>query len=244
MFKINNKDTKTTSLLTFGHISHNFQSFCHWISNGKCLRVIFLQSVHKMRCIDTIPVGLNALYSIEKNTKTHSATHSHSVKRRVVIIYSFYLFRHSAKLKCVFNFWTQISARYNLRLCFTRGRSRDISPRIAWSGNFIFYTLLNVTLKWVHMLESVKMSKIRGFLLAKKFFSKLILLLFHLFIMPSINVMTTQPAWDVFEISQSNIHWERRLKDLSGTSQKRRCLCDVFRTSQIHLKKDVFFVTS
>ena len=54
----------------------------------------------------------------------------------------------------------------------------------------------------------------------------------------------TQPAWDVSEMSQSNLHWERHLKNLSQTSQKRRIFCDVFKTSQIHLKKDVFFVTS
>ena len=57
-------------------------------------------------------------------------------------------------------------------------------------------------------------------------------------------LFATQPAWDVFEISQSDLHWERDLKDLLETSQKRRPFCDVFKTSQINLKKDVFFVTS
>ena len=55
---------------------------------------------------------------------------------------------------------------------------------------------------------------------------------------------STQPAWDVSERSQSDLHWERYLRDLSETSQKRCLFCDVFKTSQIHLKKDVFFVTS
>ena len=54
----------------------------------------------------------------------------------------------------------------------------------------------------------------------------------------------SQPAWDVFEISQTDLHWEKHLKDLSETSQKRRLFWDVFKTSQIHLKKDAFFVTS
>ena len=53
----------------------------------------------------------------------------------------------------------------------------------------------------------------------------------------------TQPAWDVFEMSQTDLHWERHLKDLSETSQKRRLFWDVFKTSQIHLKKDVFLAT-
>ena len=56
--------------------------------------------------------------------------------------------------------------------------------------------------------------------------------------------ITTQPAWDVFEMSQTDLHWERHLKDLSETSQKRCLFCDAFITPQIHLKKDVFFVTS
>ena len=38
---------------------------------------------------------------------------------------------------------------------------------------------------------------------------------------------STQPAWDVSERSQSDLHWER---EISETSQK-------------HLKRDVFFVT-
>ena len=38
---------------------------------------------------------------------------------------------------------------------------------------------------------------------------------------------STQPAWDVSERFQSDLHWEK-------------CL----RTSQKHLKRDVFFVTS
>ena len=54
----------------------------------------------------------------------------------------------------------------------------------------------------------------------------------------------TQPAWDVSEMSQSNLHWERHLKNLSQTSQKRRIFCDLSKTSQIHLKKDVYSVTS
>ena len=60
------------------------------------------------------------------------------------------------------------------------------------------------------------------------------------------HIMTfgTQPAWDVSERSQSDLHWERHLRDLLETSQKRLLFCDVFKTSQTHLKKDVFFVTS
>ena len=67
--------------------------------------------------------------------------------------------------------------------------------------------------------------------------------------------------WDVTERSQSDLHWERCLRDHSETSQKRclfcdvfktssntsqkRCiLCYVFKTSQKHLKKDVFCVMS
>ena len=54
----------------------------------------------------------------------------------------------------------------------------------------------------------------------------------------------TQPAWDVSERSQSDLHWERHLRDLSETSQKRCLFCDVYKTSQKHLKKDVFCMTS
>ena len=54
-------------------------------------------------------------------------------------------------------------------------------------------------------------------------------------------LIITQPAWDVFEKFQSDLHWERHL---SETSQKRRLFCDVFKTSQIHLRKDVFLVIS
>ena len=56
--------------------------------------------------------------------------------------------------------------------------------------------------------------------------------------------LLTQPAWDVSERSQSDLYLERHLRDLLETSQKRWLFCDVFKTSQIHLKKDVFFVTS
>ena len=55
---------------------------------------------------------------------------------------------------------------------------------------------------------------------------------------------SSQPAWDVSGRSQSDLHWERYLRDLSETSQKRCLFCDVFKTSQKHLKKDVFCVTS
>ena len=54
----------------------------------------------------------------------------------------------------------------------------------------------------------------------------------------------TQPAWYVSERSQSDLHWEKYLREPSETSQKRSLSCDVFKTSQIHLKKDVFSVTS
>ena len=53
-----------------------------------------------------------------------------------------------------------------------------------------------------------------------------------------------QPAWDVSETSQSGLPWERLLKDISETSQKRRLFWDVFETSQIHLEKDVFLAIS
>ena len=49
---------------------------------------------------------------------------------------------------------------------------------------------------------------------------------------------------DVSEKSQSNLHWDRHLRDLSETSQKRLLFCDVYNSSQKHLKKDVFCVTS
>ena len=58
------------------------------------------------------------------------------------------------------------------------------------------------------------------------------------------SIKGSQPAWDVPERSQSDLHWEKHLRDLSERSQKRRLFWDVFKTSQIHLKKDVFFVTS
>lgn len=41
----------------------------------------------------------------------------------------------------------------------------------------------------------------------------------------------TQPVWDVFQASQSGLRWGRHLKDLIDTSQ-------------ILIKKDVFYVTS
>ena len=44
-------------------------------------------------------------------------------------------------------------------------------------------------------------------------------------------LFTSKPAWDVSERYQSDLHWERYLRD-------------VFKTSQIHLKKDIFCVTS
>ena len=72
----------------------------------------------------------------------------------------------------------------------------------------------------------------------------------------------TQPAWDVLEMSQSDLNWERNLKDLSETSLKRRLFfetslrrlkhiskkmsllrrlfCDVFKASQI-ISKKMFF---
>ena len=71
-----------------------------------------------------------------------------------------------------------------------------------------------------------------------------------------ITLLSSQPAWDVSKISQSDFHWERYLRDPSETSQKifffvtslrrlkyisERCLlCDVFKTSQKHLKKMFF----
>ena len=43
------------------------------------------------------------------------------------------------------------------------------------------------------------------------------------------------------ERSQSDLYWERHLRELLETSQKRWLFCDIFKTSQIHLKKCVFF---
>ena len=53
-----------------------------------------------------------------------------------------------------------------------------------------------------------------------------------------------QQVWDVPERSRSNLHCERHLRYFLGTSQKRWLFCNVFKTSQIHLIKDVFCVTS
>ena len=58
------------------------------------------------------------------------------------------------------------------------------------------------------------------------------------------SIVSTQRVWDVSERSQSDLHCERHLRDLSETSQKRRLSWDVFKTSQIHLKKDVFCTSS
>ena len=44
--------------------------------------------------------------------------------------------------------------------------------------------------------------------------------------------LSSHLAWD--------LHWQRHLRDLLETSQKRRLFCDVFKTSQIDLKKDIF----
>ena len=66
----------------------------------------------------------------------------------------------------------------------------------------------------------------------------------HLGSLTGFTIHLAQPAWDVSERSQSDLHWERYLRDLSETSQKRCLFCDVFKTSQKHLKKDVFCVTS
>ena len=63
-------------------------------------------------------------------------------------------------------------------------------------------------------------------------------------IVPTAVEQLSQQAWDVSERSQSDLHWERHLGDLLETSQKRWLFWDVFKTSQIHLKKDVFFMTS
>ena len=44
--------------------------------------------------------------------------------------------------------------------------------------------------------------------------------------------------------SQLDLHSERHLRDLLGTSQKTWVFCDVFKTSQMPLKKHVFLVKS
>ena len=51
----------------------------------------------------------------------------------------------------------------------------------------------------------------------------------------------SQPAWDVSERSQSDLHWKRYLRDVSKTSQKRCLFRDVSETSQKHLSQ-VFLV--
>ena len=70
-------------------------------------------------------------------------------------------------------------------------------------------------------------------------------LFLHFFVVPQkVLWRPFQPAWDVSERSQSDLHWERYLRDLSETSQKICLFCDVFKTSQKHLKKDFLCVTS
>ena len=54
----------------------------------------------------------------------------------------------------------------------------------------------------------------------------------------------SQPIWDVSQRFLSDLQWERHVRDLSQTSQKKLLFCDVFKTSQKHLEKDVFCVTS
>ena len=51
---------------------------------------------------------------------------------------------------------------------------------------------------------------------------------------------SSQSAWDASERYQSDLHWERHFRDLLETSQKRCLFCDVFKTSQKHLKKMSF----
>ena len=53
-------------------------------------------------------------------------------------------------------------------------------------------------------------------------------------------LLLPQPAWDISERSQSNLHWERHMRDLLEITQKRLLFCDVFEMSQIHLKKMSF----
>ena len=54
----------------------------------------------------------------------------------------------------------------------------------------------------------------------------------------------SQPAWHVSERSQSDLHCDGHLRDFSEMFQKIWHIRDVFKTPQIHFKKDVFFVTS
>ena len=51
-------------------------------------------------------------------------------------------------------------------------------------------------------------------------------------------------GWDVSERSQSDVHWDSHLRDLSETFQKRLPLWEVFKTFQKHLRKYVFCVAS
>ena len=50
-------------------------------------------------------------------------------------------------------------------------------------------------------------------------------------------VGVSQAVWDASKRSQSDLHWETELLE---TSQKRLIFCDVFKTSQKHLRKHVF----
>ena len=65
-----------------------------------------------------------------------------------------------------------------------------------------------------------------------------------LFICISYLFKASQPAWNVSEMSQSDLHLQIHLKHLSETTQKRLLFCGVFNASQIHLKKDFFFEKS
>ena len=54
----------------------------------------------------------------------------------------------------------------------------------------------------------------------------------------------TQIIWDVSERSQSDLHWQSHLRDLSETSQKSQLFCNFFKMSQRHFNKDVVCVMS
>ena len=111
-----------------------------------------------------------------------------------------------------------------------------------------FTTFSGKHLRWSHFLTKLLVWRLLTLLKRESNSGVFLWILRHfkedLFWITSANDRLSQPAWDVSERSVSDLHWERYLRDLSETSQKRYLFCDVFKTSQIHLKKYVFFVTS
>ena len=113
-----------------------------------------------------------------------------------------------------------------------------------WMFTFYLYPLFSQSLLDLTMEPSViHVGFYDGFY--ENFIPKIVLVSrWSLFICISYLFKASQPAWNVSEMSQSDLHLQIHLKDLSETSQKRRLFCGVFNTSQIHLKKDIFFEKS